>query len=141
MGYIIHMSKFVTWCRCRFGRLDAPSDSQAASTQTGTFCRFVPPIVSTRTMNNGLICLIDSTTRYTDMYVLYNSPTYSTYMNNQLIWLIDFTHWYYKDNRYESKYKFHVLYQISRVLLNMFVKNHCLKSQQCTLIRDARRDR
>ena len=28
-----------------------------------------------------------------------------------------------------------------RVLLNTFVKNHCLKSYKCTLIREARRDR
>ena len=30
---------------------------------------------------------------------------------------------------------------ISRVLLSTFIKNHCLKFYQCTLIREARRDR
>ena len=33
------------------------------------------------------------------------------------------------------------LRQNKRVLLNTFVKNHCLKSRQRTLIREARRDR
>ena len=32
-----------------------------------------------------------------------------------------------------------ILRQNKRVLLNTFVKNHCLKSHQCTLIREARR--
>ena len=36
-------------------------------------------------------------------------------------------------------YMYYVL--ISCILLSTFVKNHCLKSHQCTLIRDARRDR
>ena len=35
-------------------------------------------------------------------------------------------HWYYKNNRYTRKYKCHVLYKLMCVLLNMFVKNHCL---------------
>ena len=34
-----------------------------------------------------------------------------------------------------------VLRQNKRVLLNTFVKNHCLKSHHCTLIQEARRDR
>ena len=34
-----------------------------------------------------------------------------------------------------------VLRQNNRVLLNTFAKNLCLKSQQCTLIQEARRDR
>ena len=34
-----------------------------------------------------------------------------------------------------------VLRQNKRVLLNTFVKKHCLKSHHCTLIREARRDR
>ena len=34
-----------------------------------------------------------------------------------------------------------VLRQNKRVLLNTFVKKHCLKSHHCTIIREARRDR
>ena len=50
--------------------------------------------------------------------------------------------WYYKNNNYESKCKFHALYQLSRVLLYTFLKKHCPKSQQlCTLLRGARRDK
>ena len=36
-------------------------------------------------------------------------------------------------------YMYYVL--ISRVLLSTFVKKHCLKSHQCTLTQEARRDR